>query len=112
MLPTDKPRFPHAIALAVANEIVAALTPACHKIIIAGSLRRLKPTVAIRSEGERLRILCCMCMHPIAYYEDSWAGAMCPTDDVLAHLMLMRGDEKMFWRQSNQHPPSRPAAGL
>ena len=74
--------------------------------------RRLKPTVAIRSEGERLRILCCMCMHPIAYYEDSWAGAMCPTDDVLAHLMLMRGDEKMFWRQSNQHPPSRPAAGL
>jgi hypothetical protein len=76
--------------------------------------RRLRPTVAIarsrRDDG--LRILCALCMHPIAYYAGSWAGAMCPTDDVIAHLALMRGDESMFWKRCNQHPPYRPEAGL
>lgn len=74
--------------------------------------RRLKPTVAIRSDDDGSRILCCLCMHPIAYYESSWAGAMCPTDDIIAHLMLMRGDEHMFWKRSNQHPAYLPEAGL
>lgn len=74
--------------------------------------RRLRPTVAIRAEGGKSRILCAMCMHPIAYYARSWAGAMCPTDDVVAHLMMMRGDESMFWRRSNQHQALRPEAGL
>lgn len=74
--------------------------------------RRLKPTVAMRADDNNMRILCCMCLHPIAFYEGTWAGAMCPTDDVLAHLMLMRGDEPMFWRQANQHPAWKPEAGL
>lgn len=77
--------------------------------------RRLKPTVALapgRRPEDSMRILACLCMHPIAYYADSWAGAMCPTDDVIAHLALMRGDEAMFWRRANQHPPYRPEAGL
>ena len=74
--------------------------------------RRLKPTVAIRMTGERLSIMCALCLHPIAYYAGSWAGAMCPTDDVIAHLMLMRGDEHMFWKRANQHPAWRPEAGV
>jgi hypothetical protein len=74
--------------------------------------RRLRPTVAIRDRDEGSRILAALCMHPIGYYEGSWAGAMCPTDDVIAHLSLMRGDEAMFWRRCNQHPPYRPEAGL
>lgn len=76
--------------------------------------RRLRPTIAVRvgAEAQRSRILACLCMHPIAYYAGTWAGAMCPTDDVIAHLMLMRGDEKMFWRRSNQIAPWRPEAGL
>ena len=86
----------------------------------------MKPTVALGHSGgwrgylakERGRpyddtnILCAMCLHPIGYYAGSWAGAMCPTDDVLAHLMLMRGDEKMFWRRANQHAAYLPEAGL
>ena len=68
--------------------------------------------MALREHGEQMRILACLCLHPIAYYADSWAGAMCPTDDVIAHLMLMRGDEPMFWRRSNQHAPTRPEAAL
>lgn len=74
--------------------------------------RRLKPTVALNMKGECVKIMCALCMHPIAHYDQSWAGAMCPTDDVIAHLMLMRGDEHMYWRRCNQHPPYRPEAGL
>jgi hypothetical protein len=74
--------------------------------------RRLRPTVAIRFEGDKSRILAALCLHPIGYYESSWAGAMCPTDDVVAHLSLMRGDEVMFWRRSNQQAPWRKEAGL
>jgi len=81
--------------------------------------RKLKPTVAIAANpgieiaaNRSMTILCSLCMHPIAYYAGSWAGAMCPTDDVIAHLSLMRGDEHMFWKRSNQHPAYRPEAGL
>lgn len=77
--------------------------------------RRLKPTIALAPSAIGLRkmhVLCALCLHPIAYYGDSWAGAMCPTDDVIAHLMLMRGDEHMFWRRANQHPPYRPEAAI
>ena len=75
--------------------------------------RRLKPTVAMKAtpSGE-MRVLCCLCMHPIGYYSGSYAGAMVPTDDVLAHYMLMKGDEPMFWRRCNQHAAYRPEAGL
>jgi hypothetical protein len=74
--------------------------------------RRLRPTLAISTRGERTKTLCALCLHPIGYYAGSWSGAMCPTDDVIAHLALMRGDEHMFWRRANQHPAWRPEAGL
>lgn len=74
--------------------------------------RRLRPTVALSTRGESLKILCALCLHPIGYYEGSFAGAMCPTDDVIAHLMLMRADERLFWARANQHPAGRPEAGL
>ena len=77
--------------------------------------RKLRPTIVVDARDQTkktTRILCALCLHPIAYYAGSWAGAMCPTDDVIAHLMLMRGDEQMLWRRANQHHPSRPEAGL
>jgi len=77
--------------------------------------RRLRPTVVLgpcRKRPNSLSIRTTLCMHPIGYYEDTWAGAMAPTDDVIAHLMLMRGDEPMFWRRSNQHPAWDPNAGV
>ena len=75
--------------------------------------RKLRPTLVLDTKGAQgVRTLCALCLHPIAYYAGSWAGAMCPTDDVIAHLMLMRGDEPMFWRRANQHSPFRPEAGL
>jgi len=74
--------------------------------------RRLRPTVALSDRDGKVRVLACLCLHPIGYYAGSWGGAMVPTDDVVAHLMLMRGDEAAFWRRSSQHPPWRPEAGL
>ena len=74
--------------------------------------RRLRPTLAISGSTGTLRILAALCLHPIAYFQNSFAGAMCPSDDVAAHLALMRGDEKLFWRRANQHHPIRPEAGL
>lgn len=74
--------------------------------------RRLRPTVALSCRGDRMRALCALCLHPIGYYNESWAGAMCPTDEVVAHLMLMRGDEHLYWRRANQHAPYLRSAAL
>lgn len=89
--------------------------------------RRLRPTIVLDTREparryaigatearavDRATTLGALCLHPIGYYANSWAGAMTPTDDVIAHLMLMRGDEPMFWRRSNQHSVERPQAGV
>lgn len=83
--------------------------------------RRLRPTVVLHNvrpgsflAGRRsgMCILSTLCLHPIGYYAGSWGGAMTPTDDVVAHLSLMRADEHMLWRRANQHPAWRPESGL
>lgn len=77
--------------------------------------RRLKPTVALDARdqnADHTKIMAALCMHPIGFYDHTWAGAMCPTDDVVAHLMMMRGDEHLYWKRCNQIPPDRPEAGL
>lgn len=78
------------------------------------AFRKLRPTVAIgkNKRPNETKILAALCMHPIAYYQGSWAGAMCPTDDVIAALSMMRGDEHMFWKRCTQHPAWLPNAGL
>ena len=43
----------------------------------------------------------------IGYYGNTWAGVMCPTDEVIAHLLMMRGSEEKFWANANQHPIDR-----
>jgi DNA polymerase/3'-5' exonuclease PolX len=42
---SDKPRFPATEAKAVAVELMRWLDPACERLVVAGSLRREKPTV-------------------------------------------------------------------
>lgn len=74
--------------------------------------RKLRPTVAMVDRKGAMKVLTTLCSHPVGYYAGSWAGAMCPTDDVIAHLMLMRADEPKFWARCNQHSPSHPASGL
>lgn len=76
--------------------------------------RKLRPTIALRpsKSGGDMRILAALCAHPIGYYEGTWAGSMTPTDDVIAHLLMMRADEHFFWRRCNQHAPWRHEAGM
>lgn len=75
--------------------------------------RKLRPTLALRPDRrDNMQVIAVLCMHPLGYYADSWAGVMCPTDDVIAHLMLMRGDEHRFWKKSNHHPMSAASAGI
>ena len=69
--------------------------------------RKLRPTIALKAHGEKMHILCGLCMHSVGYYQDTYAGALCPTDDVISHLLLARSDEKLFWRRCNQHPVYR-----
>lgn len=74
--------------------------------------RRLRPTIAFRADDKGSRILTALCLHPVGFYQGTWAGVMVPTDDLLAHLILMRGDERRFWAQANHHPPHTPQSGL
>jgi hypothetical protein len=74
--------------------------------------RKGRPTIALRQSEEGSTVLCALCLHPIGYYGDTWAGVMCPTDEVIAHLLMMRGSEEKFWANANQHPVDRPAAGV
>jgi hypothetical protein len=74
--------------------------------------RKGKPTIAIRQDEEGGHPLCALCLHPIGYYGDTWAGVMCPTDEAIAHLLMMRGSEEKFWANANQHPIDHPAAGV
>lgn len=74
--------------------------------------RRLRPTLAMSEATGNVKVLAALCMHPIGHYAGTFAGVMCPTDDVIAHLCLMRGDERLFWARCNQHAPYRPEAGI
>jgi len=80
------------------------------------AFRRCRPTIAyrpvIRGGELRLKILAVMCLHPVGYRRRSFAGMLVPTDDVITHLQLMRGDEPRFWRKCYQHQPYEPEAGL
>lgn len=74
--------------------------------------RKLRPTVALTREGEKTKFLASLCLHPLGYYEGSWAGVMTPTDDLTCHLLLMRGDERKFWAKANHHPIWAAQAGI
>ncbi len=75
--------------------------------------RKLRPTVAMHTgKSGKVEIMCALCQHGVGYYQGSWAGVLCPTDDVVGALAMMRGDEAHFWRTSNQHPAISPFAGV
>jgi len=74
--------------------------------------RKGRPTIVLHQNEEGGHGLCALCLHPIGYYGNTWAGVMCPTDEVIAHLLMMRGSEEKFWANANQHPLDHPNAGI
>lgn len=79
--------------------------------------RRLRPTVVMvptdrHDDQKPMRLLTALCLHPLGYYADTYAGSMVPTDDVIAHYLLATGDEHGFWRRANQHDIWDAEAGI
>jgi hypothetical protein len=72
--------------------------------------RRGRPTIALRQTEEWTRLLCALCLQPIGYYGNTWALVMCPMDEVVAHLLMMRGCEEKTWAGANQNPMDHPSA--
>lgn len=75
-------------------------------------LRKGRPTLALRYNEEGIVILCTLCCHPLGYHDSTWAGVLPPTDEVVAHLLMIRGDEHFFWRKSNQHHIGDTTSGI
>ena len=74
--------------------------------------RKAKPTIALKSGDKGVKILTVLCLHPIGHYAETFAGCMVPTDDVIAHLQMMRGDEHKFWSKSNHHESHDITSGI
>lgn len=80
--------------------------------------RKGLPTIAMKctklpdGSGEKRKFLAALCMHPLGWFAGTHVGCCPPSDEVLAHLLLMRGDEHDFWRRSNQHPIDDPLAAI
>lgn len=80
-------------------------------------LRKGLPTIAITerklADGRvRRHFLAALCLHPLAYYTNTWAGSQPPSDEVMAHLLLIRADEHTFWKKAGQHPITDPRAAI
>ncbi len=49
--------------------LTGAFLEASERSRVTYMFRRLRPTVALVADEDRMRILCALCMHPIAYYQ-------------------------------------------
>lgn len=64
--------------------------------------RRGLPVLTFRTEEGSVEPRAALCLHPLAYYEGTHAGAMPPSDELLALLLMLRADEPYLWRKANQ----------
>jgi hypothetical protein len=79
--------------------------------------RRARPTIVFREfideQGRNnQRFVAALCGHSQGYYSTTWAGTMVPTDDVVAHILMMRSDEYKFWKVCTQHGEFSPQAAV
>jgi hypothetical protein len=58
------------------------------------------------------KVLACLCLHPLGYYSGSHIGLMVPTDEVICHLLMMRGDEFGYWKSCGQWSASDSRSGI
>mgnify|MGYP001602774647 FL=1 len=75
--------------------------------------RKGLPTLVLSYHGTKGgRVIAALCLHPFGYYAGTHVGAMTPTDEVIAHLLLMRGDEHGFWGKAGQWEAIDPRSGI
>lgn len=53
-----------------------------------------------------------LCSHPFGYYQGTFQGFKCPTDDVIYQLTTMRADEHFLWRKAYFHPLHQVESGF
>lgn len=73
------------------------------------------PTLVLSYHGEKNeggRVIVALCFHPMGFYQFSHVGVMCPTDEVVAALLMMRGHEAKFWSKSGQWPVTDSRSGV
>jgi hypothetical protein len=58
------------------------------------------------------KVLACLCLHPMGYYQGSHVGLMCPTDEVICALLMMRGDEAKYWASCGQWSATDSRSGI
>jgi hypothetical protein len=80
--------------------------------------RKGYPTLAvsyrpgIKKGFESGRVIACLCLHPMGYFQGSHCGLMCPTDEVICQLLMMRADEKKYWGKCGQWSVTDPRSGV
>jgi hypothetical protein len=77
--------------------------------------RKGLPTLAISHNGAYAntgKVLCALCLHPMGYYQGTHVGLMTPTDEVIAHLLMMRADEHKYWAKSGQWAAEDTRSGV
>lgn len=78
--------------------------------------RKGRPTLVSSYHGDNRenggKIIAALCFHPMGYYLNSHVGVMTPTDEVIAALVCMRGDEHALWKKSGQWHPADSRCGL
>lgn len=77
--------------------------------------RKGLPTLAVSFHGkdnEIGKVLAALCLHPMGYYAGTHVGLMTPTDEVIAHLLMMRADEHAFWKKSGQWSATDSRSGV
>lgn len=101
---------PHLWACYVLHGLILETSP---KSGVTYIIRKSRPTVAMRPDKNgNMRVLTSLCLHPIGYYEGTHVGCMVPTDEVIAHLVMIRTREAYFWRKANQHPAHLWQSGI
>jgi hypothetical protein len=58
------------------------------------------------------KVLAALCLHPMGFYQFTHAGLMTPTDEVIAHLLMIRTDEHKYWAKSGQWPTTDSRSGV
>lgn len=79
-------------------------------------IRKGFPTLVFKAvdvEGvEHVKFVGGLCAHIEATAQGMFAGSHCQTDDVIAHLLLLRSNETAFWEQANFHLPISGRLGV
>lgn len=75
-------------------------------------VRKGRPTLAMRVGEFGAVPITALCLHPMGYYESTFAGALVPTDEMVAHLLYIRADEHGFWKRANHINIDWPQSGV